>query len=355
MWTPYFNFDMFAPPPGLKSEQLIKVMQDTELRKFIVQFFLSDIRLMRSEVQLLLPDISSGQEVGVPFRKITKLVLATNDDKKLSSIILLTESSSPVDAIRWCYNPVCQLLSHWSFQNGGSFTISGAKVKDINHNVVLKTKPDTGVAAIALAPMFIPSRFDLDDRHRAMLSMYRECRNSSSPFYSLLCSYKILEAVFQGEIFVETDNTIKNLGVNDEREPGNISKEMLITARANMLHENYAGLSFKSFMKKVKKTKNGVAHALLRKGDMYDFDHIEHYTEVAITASLADLVAREILEEEFRLMHVIDVARAQAEGKEPLPAYFLRDRFIYPKLVHQYQEDMRIDFVKKDSHGNKQE
>lgn len=355
MWTPYFNFDMFDLSPGHKNWQFMAVMQDPEIRGFAVQFILGDIRLMRSEIQFLLSDIRSDGVIGAPFNKISKIGFTTNDEEKVESIIFLTENSNPVEAIRWCYNPVCQILSHWSFQNGGSFAINGVKVQDTKHHMILRTKSDTGVSAIAPVPMFMPERFDLDERHRAMLSLYRECRNSSSPFYSLLCSYKIMEAVFKDNIFADIDMAIKDLGIEDERSPGEISEGMLMTARAHQLHENYVRMNFKDFMGKITRSRNGVAHALLRKGDMYDFDHIEHYTEVAITASLADLVAREILAEELRLIHVIDAAHAEAEGKKTPPVYFRPDRFIYPKIHLEYQEEMWIDVVKRDSHGNMQE
>ncbi len=352
MWTPYFNFDIFELPPDFESQQFIAVMQDTESRKFIVQFFLIDIRLMRDEIQFLVNENRSESVVGAPFDKISKVAFTTNEEGKVESIIFLTESTSLVGAIRWCFNPLSQLLSHWSLQNGGSFAIGGARVQDIKHQATLRTKSDTGIGAIASVPIFIPNRFDLDERHRAMMSLYRECRNSSSPFYSLLGSYKIMEAVFKDDIFAETDAAIIELGIADERDLGEVSEGMLITSRAHLLYGDCIGMSFLDFMEKIRLSRNGVAHALLRKGDMYDFDHIEHCTEVAVTASLADLVAREVLVEEFRLLHVIDIARAESEGKRLPPPYSQSDRFTFSTLRPQYQEETWIDVIKRDAHNN---
>ena len=82
------------------------------------------------------------------------------------------------------------MLSFWAITAGTGFGIFGLRVIDEKYGVKWKVIPQRS----APEPFYLPLGIEAGQQHAAMMSLYREGRNSASPFYRFLCFYKILEA-----------------------------------------------------------------------------------------------------------------------------------------------------------------
>lgn len=308
MWTPYFLFDNFVFDDLETGDRLSKSFGSEEYRLFRIWFLLDDIRLRRKEIQIQaqVEDnavlVLSEKESEKEFR----LYCGNGKSGKIEVIVCEVVEDSPLEAFWYCFNRLSHLLSCWTLMNGGSQAIYGFHVLDTLFDARFQCLPDNLVDHVKPVPVFIPPALELFPEHRNMLSLYREARNSTSPFYGMLCSFKIMEAVLEHQLFSDTDKSLLPLPHDHKRKPGVITQKMLEAARVDKKYQKYDTMKFKKFMEDVRPVRNRIAHGVTDQGEMYDFDDVDNYIEVTTLASLADLVAREILVEEFRLRYIID-------------------------------------------------
>jgi hypothetical protein len=152
----------------------------------------------------------------------------------------------------------------------------------------------------------LPSGIDVSDEHSAVMSLYREGRNSTSPFYRLLCFYKILEAWNQhGNIFGAADRLIRQKKLPFRRPRRIITKDMLVQSLVFNRSPEFEGKTFTEFFSLLTPYRIRVAHAVTDAGTFIDLDKYDSVVEFGPIANLADMVARQIILDEFDLWRQI--------------------------------------------------
>lgn len=336
MWTPHFFFDCFELESN--ASDVSAALNDQTNREFFVEFHLDDTRLRRNGAHLQVRAPYQNLTIPVANGGMINCVLVPDESGRVGRAVLDITAETVIQAFWTAYNLITPLLTYWAVADGGSFALRGVRILDKSRKVVLRSFPDAGIAARPETPAFVPPVLDLSPLHLRALSLYRESRNSSSPYYSLLCSYKLMEAFGKGgSISSATDRELIDLGVTHRRQQGTILPEMLELARAQHRYADYVGMKFSTFKEKVTPVRNMISHAVTTQGEMFDFDDIHSSVDVIILSGLCDLVARELLKEELRLRSVISsFLRGEAE---PTP-YVDEDRFNYARVhrIGDWQE-----------------
>lgn len=242
MWIPHFLLEFWEPETS--PESVVASETDLSERKFEVWFFLEDppARLVQdSGLALAAPENrtqtdGTGRSVGVRFEP--------NDKGRLGSVAFKVTDTSAKAAFRYCYDRLCQLLSCWAIIVGTGFGIFGLRVIDDKHGAKWKVIPQRS----APEPFGLPLGIAVGQELGAMMSLYREGRNSASPFYRFHCFYKILEAWYQhGNIFGAADRLVRERSLPFRRPRRIISHDMLVLSLIFNKHPEFEGTSFAEF------------------------------------------------------------------------------------------------------------
>ena len=221
-----------------------------------------------------------------------------NEDGRLSRIGFVITDTIPHPAFRYCHDHLCQLLSIWALTVGTGFSIFGVRIIDKKHEARWKVVPQN----VAPEPFVLPVGIALSPEIAAIVSLYREGRNTPSPFYRLLCFYKILEAWYRhGSIFGEADRLIREKGLPLKRPRRRVTQEMLSFSLLFKSRPEFENKTFGELFELLNPYRVKVAHAITQAGAFVDFDKYEFMMEIAPIANLTDLVARQIILDEFDL------------------------------------------------------
>ncbi len=303
MWIPHFLLEFWEPQT---SDDSVEASQrDASERTFEIWFALEDppTRLVEdSGLALAVPEDKTqtdgaGREVKVRFQP--------NEKGRLGRVGFKVVDTNAKAAFRYCYNQLSKLLSFWSLIAGFGCSIYGLLVHDEKHGARWKVVPQIA----APEPFAVPLGIGLTPEYAAVISLYREGRNTPSPFYRFLCHYKILEAWYRhGSIFGQADRIIRERGLPFRRPRRTIAREMLNLSLLFTSKPEFLEKTFGQFFDLLNAYRVKVAHAITDAGTFINLDEYEAMVEIAPIANLTDLVARQIILDELDLWEQIRAA-----------------------------------------------
>jgi len=197
------------------------------------------------------------------------IYLATNSTGRLAKAASTVAASTAGEAVSLVQNHLGVYLSRLCFESDAPITIDQVQAvevstRHITQHVVVRGRTRT---VNAMPEIRVESPF-----FRAAFSVYREGLNSTNPYYSLLCFYRVIEGCQQYLSLVAP--LIKNRGMAPTSEP--------------LIVEDLDGIS-QDFPSWIGKRCNAVSQALLK-----DFRvPVAHGLSVAETLHAADQVDQE--------------------------------------------------------------
>jgi hypothetical protein len=295
MWIPYFIFEFWeteSPPETIAASE-----NDTEERRFEIGFFLENPPSRNRGVEIELEQPEQRAQTDGMGRQAA-ILFQPNNNNLLNVIVYQLNDSNPKEAFKRCFDNLSQLLSFWALGSGSGFSIYSVRIQDLRHNAVWIIKPQSARPAA----FFIPREINIGPEHAAMLSLYREARNTQSPFYRFLCCYKILEGWYNhGSIFGMADRLIRERNLTLRRPRRTITREMLVMSLLFNTHPEFEGRSFANFFQLLNPWRVKIAHFLTEAGEYINFDSYESQLEFGPIANLTDMAARDVLSDEFHL------------------------------------------------------
>src|SRR3990172_4255655 len=302
MWIPYFLLEFWEHETPLETVTASK--SDEEERHFEVWFLLENPPTREREVELKLSNpIYKTQTDGAG--RAASMQFLPNSNGQLEAVAFKVPDHSAKLSFRYCYDRLCQLLSFWALVTGSGFSVFGLRIVDVKHNTRWKVLPQRAAAD----PFVLPQGIDLPEEHAAIVSLYREGRNAQSPFYRFLCCYKILEAWYKsGGIFAQADRLIREKGLPLSRPRRRITHDTLVLSLVFNAHPEFENVTFVQFFDLLNPWRLKVAHAVTDEGTFVNFDRYEAQTDLGPIANLTDMVARQILLDEFDLWGQINEA-----------------------------------------------
>ncbi|MFX0202352.1 MAG: methylamine utilization protein MauJ [Candidatus Hodarchaeota archaeon] len=303
MWIPYFILE-FWEPDETEIETIQASEGDTEERTFEIVFFLENPPSHRQGVDLRLGEAQIQTQIDEMSRQVT-VRFQPNTDGRLWSVVFIVSDTNPKSAFRYCYDRLSPLLSFWALMTGSGFAILGLRIIDTGHGAKWKVVPQHSRPE----EFAIPASMTIGGEHGAMLSLYREARNSQSPFYRFLCCYKILEAWYRNrDIFSYADRIVRENNLPFRRPPRTVTHEMLVISMVFSRHPEFRDVRFGRFFELLNPWRRSVAHAITDEGEFLNFDRYESLIEIGPIANLTELVTRQVLLDESALLQ--DIANA---------------------------------------------
>ncbi|MDO8700641.1 MAG: methylamine utilization protein MauJ [Deltaproteobacteria bacterium] len=303
MWIPYFLFEFWEPETDSKS--ITASQSDNQEREFFVYFYLENPPARVRSVELLLTQKVQKLQTDGTGRQAS-LRFEPNDKNELDRVGFKIRDVHPKLAFTYCYDQLSQLLSFWTVVAGSGFSIFGVKVLDEKNKARWKVVPQRA----APEPFEMPSGISVGDAHSAVLSLYREARNTQSPYYRFLCCYKILEALYRSRsLFGFVDHLVKEKGLPFTRPRRTITEEMLVTSLVFESRPEFKNKNFREFFGLLNPWRIKVAHAVTDSGQFINFDKYGSQVDIGPIANLVDLVARQILLDEMDMWRQLNDAR----------------------------------------------
>lgn len=300
MWVPHFGY-IFWPREG----QNTKVSEiDKSEREFEVVFHLEDPdkrSVQDSRLRLETP-IQQLQTELIKEQKIESPMLLENNDKgHLSRVRFKVEANSKHEATSYAYNSLSQILSVTTFSTSIPIAIWAIIVLDKKHNVSWEAKPQVSKDE----PFQMPEGIYLDNKFKAIFSLYREGRNSQSPFYRFFCFSKILEGFYEKRLpFAEADKILKSQK-GQKRVKRRVDKQLLVYSLAYPKYQDLIGKTYGLFWDWINsKHRHLIAHTFPHKhpeSEWLNLDNYELFTEFAIIGNITELVIRNIMIDELEL------------------------------------------------------
>lgn len=298
MWLPNFGYTFWEPVEN--SEACRNSKADNTERIFYIGFLLED--RLRNRIGDSYFDLPELIEINLDtVNQSIRLRLEKNEHNRLKSIQCKITSTSYINAVRDCCNLLNKLFSLLSLQYDSPLSIYSLYAFDDTHKAKWRCYPQFGESEL----LKIPSLINLGKPFRILLSIYREGKNSRSPFYSFLCFYKILEALYQHkQIFAKSDKIIKENNLNIKRPSRRITREMLALSMTPGLWPKFENITYRKFFNLLRADyKVKIAHILpTRKGlGWINLDDFELFNEFSTLSNLTDLVSRDIVNDELNI------------------------------------------------------
>lgn len=299
MWFPHFGF-IFTPRHTVDKQKIEASRKDREMREFEVQFDLEnlDSRIIRdvpirlSKIEIKKQSDQRGNECFLKFDP--------NEENRLMRVTAKFDSDRMIEAVKFSYNSICHLLSFWSLMYGVCIGVYGILVYDKKHDAIFEASPQRTEAD----PLVFPEVLGFDEKFKVIVALYREGRNSVSPFYRFLCFFKILEAFYEKrEAFREMDELIRQSQGALRRVKRRITGEMialsLVIKDQRQLFENISfGKAFKNLNAQYRV---GIAHTYPTDTQWANLDDFDTYMQYVWLSNLADLMTRQIILDELEL------------------------------------------------------
>ena len=313
MWFPHFVLEFWEPESS--QESIDASLSDQSERRFEVWFALEDPPARTTnDVSLALERPEHRQQTDAEGREVD-IQFVPNKSKRLSSVGFRIFDTNSKAAFHYCIDKLSQLLSFWAFSVGTGFSIAGLRVVDEKNQAMWKVRPQR----TAPETFNLPTVIGMGPEYAAIVSLYREGRNSIAPYYRFLCFYKILEGWHRNRsVFGRADQVIKRKKLPFTRPRRRVTKEMLVYALLFDSRPDFLNKTFGQLFDLLNPYRVQVAHAITDTGTFVDFDLYKSSLEIAPIANLTDLIVRQILNDELALWRKI------RESKEVEPLDLLK-------------------------------
>ncbi len=295
MWVPYLLSEPWKPESP--REQINTSLTDDRERDFLIGFYLKNPVTNVWDVDLQL-DKAHKEEFTDAKQSVIVMGFYPGDAGKLNEIVCKTRDVAPRAALERCYSQASRLLDLWSVSLGRGLGIAGFRVADLEHEAKWRSVPFRP-SALAFS---IPDYDVITDEHAAMAWLYREARNTQSPAYRFLCSYKILEAWNKRlGVFGRTDRMIAERKLPMERPVHSVTQEMAVLSGVWDRHPEFKDVTFDQLLPLLATWRNQAASALVDPGLATSFDQYDSHVEITSLANLVDYAARQVLSDELEL------------------------------------------------------
>jgi hypothetical protein len=246
-----------------------------------------EVRPDRGHSHIRLPSGVRKLDIGnAPTKSLFSLI--ANDQGIVSAIELNCEANSVSHAKAIFYAAVIPFVDFLSYRTNTPLHINQLSILD---------RKNLRKHAEMIAP-FSTTEFILDPTGvpgmmYPVYAMYREARNSTSPFYRFFCNYKILEGLFNG-FRTELQRRAKNLGVNlppiQDRVPDlqimNAEQKVFVGKSIHKLFNDYLTTKFR----------DGVAHFVLTDGTFVHVSAIQHIDQYQALAAITEACTRLVMD-----------------------------------------------------------
>jgi hypothetical protein len=210
-----------------------------------------------------------------------------NSKGELALITMTVEATNATEARNTVQNATAPFLDHLAFIARTPILPGLTRINDeTNHAVTLDFIAPEQVMTLS------PGIGSLFDDLAPVYALYREFKNAVSPFYRLLCAYKILEGVY-GVLRKKAHERAKELGVQL-----NIPKE-IVPDHPNIAHDlrYLIGKPIKSFCDTIlqKRYRDAAAHFLIQETEVLRVSSAAERSRFADMAFLCDLCAQIVI------------------------------------------------------------
>jgi hypothetical protein len=298
-WIPYFGYYWWEPPSNKSKAQ--ESENNKAERCFYINFYLERMEWRRMNDSLF--RIKEEEVIHQESQKYGQMdiKLFKNDKDRLRMISCRIRSTNRDEALKRAYKTVTYFLSLQTFMSGNASSIYIMSIEDSQNKAIWTCKPQSGIEV----PLFIPEAIGFTKEFEMLLSIYREAKNSQSPFYRFLCYYKILEAFYEHRyIFSKTDQIIRERRLQIRRPKRMITKSMIVKAILHHRMDEFRGKSYGKYFEYLRSNERiMVAHVFpsYKRKDIADLNDYDLYAEFVSLGNLTDLVARDILHDELML------------------------------------------------------
>jgi hypothetical protein len=270
-------------------------LQDNTSRSFRVTCKLTKDVEVQHDIKFNFAEDSGDSFLAIPDRVIAlevktfdgKFVFNRNEKGRLSSIRFECIAKSHIEARKLFQKIVGPSLDHLSFVANSPLHTPQITIVDELHQIVsteivaphsvVTLNPGTGTVYARLMPVY---------------AMYREAKNSVSPFYKFFCLYKILEGLLkplQSRLYEEAKRKGIVIPSFKARVPdySDISEDQ----------KSYVGKSIKQFFDEFLTTqyRNSVAHFISDEGAVLNVNEMEGIQRYHSVIHLTDLCCREVI------------------------------------------------------------
>ena len=296
MWLPHFGFYIWFPEGKGNFEQSQK---DKQTRTFYVHAVLKNSNLLKIYDSQLILKNEYFKKLIIPKEDEIEFKFENNEDKKLKSIACKLQSQSYYLAAKKAYNHISFLLSILSFRHKYPLEIYAISIVDEKYKAKWINRPQQGKAE----EFHISPTFKVNPELKNIFALYRESRNSNSPFYKFLCLFKILEAFHKHkQVFRLSDKILKENKVTIKRPKRRVSKNQIKIALLQKRNQEFEGKTYGQMYKNILCNERlMVAHIIGPKNSLANTDDFETYSEFASLGNLLDLIVLDIIQDELTL------------------------------------------------------
>jgi hypothetical protein len=311
-WLPYFGYYWWE---SVSEKDKIRESENNKAeRNFYLNVFLERIETRKindSAVALLEEKVVHMQ---MPLDSMD-IKLSKNDENRLRMISCKIRSIDRNDAIRKGYNIVARLLSYQTFVYASSSCIFAMRISDEFNQATWECKPQSTEPA----PLYFPSIVGVSKELDVLLSIYRDAKNTFSPFYRFLCYYKILEAFYEHRhVFSDADTVIKKNNLCISRPRRSITKAMVIKSMLHHRMNEFIGKAYGKYFEYLRSNERiMVAHVFPsdKTKEIADLNDYDLYSEFVSLGNLTELIARDILFDELNLWQQINKLLPEEQPK----------------------------------------
>jgi hypothetical protein len=302
-WLPYFGYYWWQ---SVSEDDKIRESESNKAeRNFYLNVFLERIETRKindSPVSLFEEKVMHIQMSSDSM----DIKLSKNDENRLRMISCRIRSIDRNDALRKGYNIVARFLSYQTFVYASSSCIFAMRIRDEFNQATWECKPQFTEPA----PLYFPSMVNVSKELDVLLSIYRDAKNTFSPFYRFLCYYKILEAFYEHRhVFSEADIVIKKNDFRISRPRRSITKAMVVKSMLHHRMSEFIGKAYGKYFEYLRSNERiMVAHVFPsdKTKEIADLNDYDLYSEFVSLGNLTELIARDILFDELNLWQQIN-------------------------------------------------
>jgi hypothetical protein len=214
----------------------------------------------------------------------------------LASLTLDIQASQFSEAERLGHNVTLPILSRWSFHSDVALEVSASQVEELTTGII---KWSLGVIGGSQMVKVIGGKSV--PQYRTIFSAYREALSSTSPFYRLLCFYKVVEGV--RSLRDERKKTALEAGGQYRGPDERISQSaegISSDAFEQDLFRSYVGWKFTKVLDEFRDLfRNAISH-LDPMGDSLVIDKYDDFVRCENALPVIKYIAREMVENELK-------------------------------------------------------
>ena len=310
-WLPYFGYYWWEPT---STKDIIDISEkDISKRRFYINFYMErreaykadDSQISLQEERIIHQESRDWGSMDIKFFK--------NEQGRLRMISCRVEATKKQEVLVIAYNSILRLLGLQSFFNNIPTSFIAMSAKDERNKAEWKCISQRH----SPSSLYIPKEANISREFEILLSIYREAKNSQSPYYRFLCYYKIIEAFYRHRhIFSITDRIIKEKNLSFKRPKRKITRDMIVKSLIIHRSSEFENLSYGSFFEKLTHNERlMVAHVFPDKDKNAEWANLSDYDlycEFVSLGNLTDLVVRDIIYDEIELNTKIHMAEQES-------------------------------------------